>query len=84
MNLELGEVFEVADQERQASPLMAPKACVRGDQTLGPSVVRQVDDNWRRCAAHDNPSKRFQFRRVDFHMRQEGRDMNKIAGLRAC
>src|SRR5258708_7258854 len=50
---------------------------------LRPGVVRKVDDD--RCcrAAHHNPAKRLQFRRVDFHMRQEGRDMNEVASLRA-
>src|SRR5229473_5864471 len=50
---------------------------------LRPGVVRKVDDNRRCRATHDNPSKRLQFRRVDFHMPQEGGDMNEIAGLGA-
>src|SRR5712671_5661853 len=48
---------------------------------LRPGVVRKVDDNGCRGAAHDDPSKRFQLRRIDFHVRQEGGDMNEIAGL---
>src|ERR1700731_4305664 len=51
---------------------------------LRPCVVRKVDDDRCRGAAHDNPPKRFQFRWVDFHVRQEGGDVNEIAGLCAC
>src|SRR4030081_684220 len=63
-----------------ASPVVAVRRRTSG---LRPGVVRKVDDNGRCRAAHDNPSKRFQLRRVDLHMQQEGGDMNEIAGLRA-
>src|ERR1700688_3561847 len=48
---------------------------------LRPGVLRKVDDDRRRGAAHDNPSKRFQFRWVDFHVQQKRGDVNEIAGL---
>src|ERR1700733_4911730 len=51
---------------------------------LRPGVLRNVVDDRRRGAAHDDPSKRFEFRWVDFHVQQEGGDVNEIAGLRAC
>jgi len=60
-------------------------ACVvaarRKTSGLRPGVVRKVDNDRLRRAAHDHPSKRLQFRTVDFHVRQESGDMNEIAGL---
>src|SRR3981189_1381914 len=48
---------------------------------LRPGIVRKVDNNGRSRAAHDYPSKRLLFRRVDFHVREVSGDMNEIAGL---
>src|ERR1700704_5235927 len=56
----------------------SPARCLR------PRVVRKVDDDGPCGAAHDNPSKRLQFRGVDLHMQQEGGDMNEVASLRVC
>src|SRR5438270_12786737 len=55
---------------------------LRTTSGLRPGVVRKVDNDGCRGAAHDHPSKRFLSRRIDFHVRQEGGDMNEIAGLR--
>src|SRR5436190_23156574 len=54
---------------------------LRTTSGLRPGVVRKVDNDGCRGAAHDHPSKRFLSRRIDFHVRQEGGDMNEIAGL---
>src|SRR5260370_16742511 len=68
-------------QETQAYGL--PSSCRRGrHRGLRPPVVWDVDHNGRRGAAHDNPSKRLQFRGIDFHVEQESRNMNEVAGLR--
>src|ERR1700730_7431731 len=49
---------------------------------LWPHLVRKIDHD-RRCAApHDNPAKRLRIRRIDLHVGQEGRHMDKIAGFR--
>src|SRR5258708_32673158 len=61
-----------------------PSSCRRGrHRGLRPPVVWDVDHNGRRGAAHDNPSKRLQFRGIDFHMEQASRNMNGVAGPRA-
>src|SRR6267154_3543 len=49
---------------------------------LPPDVVGKVDHDGCRGAAHDHPAKRLQLRGVDFHMEQESRNVNEVAGLR--
>src|SRR5882724_12159130 len=69
-----------SQQETQAYGLLLFR-CLGRHRGLRPDVVWDVDDNGRRCAAYDNPSKRFQFRGIDFHVEQESRNMNEVAGL---
>src|SRR4051794_3945565 len=56
--------------------------CPQETSGLRPGVVRKINDDRRCGAAHDDPSKRLALRRVDFHVRQEGGNMNEIPGLR--
>src|SRR5882757_9195440 len=55
----------------------------RGMSRLPPRIVGQVDHDRRRGAPHDHPVKRLRIRWIDLHVRQEGRHVNEIAGLRA-
>src|SRR5258708_497566 len=48
-------------------------AASRKTPGLRPGVVRKVDNDARRGAAHDYPSKRLLHRSADLHVRQEGR-----------
>src|SRR5450432_3936382 len=57
------------------------KAVRRKTSGLPPGIVRKVDNDGRSGASHHYPSKWLLFRRVDFHVRQEGGNMNEIAGL---
>ncbi|KYB62394.1 hypothetical protein AGQ48_24465 [Salmonella enterica subsp. enterica] len=50
---------------------------------LRPSVGRQIDDDGSMRAPHHNPREWFEVGWVDFHMRQERRDMDEIASLGA-
>jgi hypothetical protein len=46
-----------------------------------PAYSQVLSGNGHCSASHDHPSKRLLVRRIDFHMRQESGDMNKISGL---
>src|SRR5271167_3769618 len=52
------------------------------DISLGPRVVRKVHHNGSCGAPHDHPVKRLRIRWIDLHVRQKGRHMDEITGLR--
>jgi hypothetical protein len=47
-----------------------------------PIIVREIDHDRLRGASHNNPDKAVIPRRVDFHVRQPRRNMDKITGVR--
>src|SRR5271167_4010036 len=47
-----------------------------------PIVVREIDHDRVRGASHNNPDKAVFLRRIDFHVRQPCRNMDKITGVR--
>src|SRR4051812_46241334 len=60
-----------------------PPCLVLEGTCLRPGVIREVDDDGCCGAAYDHPSKRFEFRGVDFHVGQKGGNLNEVAGLGA-
>src|ERR1700761_5575503 len=49
-----------------------------------PEVIGKIHHDRDGGAPHHNPAKRIRLRWVDFHVGQECRHVNKVAGLRCC
>src|SRR5437660_1900116 len=54
-----------------------------GVSYLWPGMVRKVHDDRCRGAPHNHPLERLGLRRIEFHVQQEGGDMDEVARLRA-
>jgi hypothetical protein len=56
--------------------------CSFTNQDITPIIVGEIDHDWLRGASHNNPDKAVILRRIDFHVRQPRRNVDKITGVR--